>query len=51
MSDRERQISCDFTSMWNLITKEQTRQKELADTENRLIVTGDEEGWGDEQDV
>ena len=52
MSDKERQMY-DFISMWNLknITKEQTKQKELTDMENRLIVTGGDEGWGDEQTV
>ena len=52
MSDKERQMY-NFISMWNLknITKEQTKQKELTDMENRLIVTRGEEGWGDEQNV
>ena len=39
-SDRERQISNDFTSMWSSKNKinEQNRNK-LLDTENKLMVT------------
>ena len=48
MSDRERQISYDFTYVWNLKTKQMNKQKEnrLIDTENKQVVPRGV-GWGE----
>ena len=48
-SDRERQISCDITYMWNLKKKIQMNflqnRNRLIDFENKLMVTKGER-WG-----
>ena len=41
-SDREKQVSCEITNMWNPIkndTKELTKQERLQDFETELMIT------------
>ena len=48
-SEREKEIPCDVTYMWNLKygTGEPTyRRNGLADMESRLVVEGEREGVG-----
>ena len=46
-SDEEEQIPYDFTYMWNLKNKTKQNKNKLIDTENRLLVTRREGGWGE----
>ena len=49
-SDRERQISCDITYMWNLRKWKWTylqNRNRLTDIESKLMVTKGERGGGD----
>ena len=45
-SDIKREITYDFTYMWNLKQNNKTKS-ELIDTENRSVVTREKGVWGE----
>ena len=48
-SDKERQISCDVTYMWNIKKRVQNRSR-VTDVENKLWLPGDKAGRDELED-